>query len=148
MNQEIPLSGGDTITNAVRGQWVVVDIILVAIGEGNNVYAMVKSRNINIKNRGSYNMAEFWKEPKDTGASDRYSLTIDPEWLDGETVLTATWSVAVGSGLTSSDDLILDNVVSSLFANGVTGNWCVEAEITTATRTKTFCATMVVRDCC
>jgi len=93
-------------------------------------------------------MSEFWEEPKDTGASDRYSLTIDADWLDGESILTANWTTQTGSGLTTSDNLIIGNVVSSLFGAGTVGNWCVEAEITTATRTKTFCGTMVVRNCC
>ena len=93
-------------------------------------------------------MAEFWEEPKDTQAVDRYSLTIDPEWLDGETVLTATWDVQTGSGLTFDTQLIIGDVVSASFIGGNVGNWCVEAEITTATRTKTFCAVMVIRDCC
>jgi hypothetical protein len=93
-------------------------------------------------------MSEFWEEPKDTNASDRYSLTIDTDWLEGETILTATWSVETGSNLIVSDENINANVISALFSSGSIGNWCVEAEITTATRTKTFCGTMVVRDCC
>lgn len=93
-------------------------------------------------------MAEFWEEPKDTEASDRYSFTIDLDWLEGESILTSVWSVEAGSGLITSLDDITANVVSALFSGGNIGNWCVEAEITTATRTKTFCGTMVVRDCC
>jgi len=93
-------------------------------------------------------MSEFWEEPKDTGASDRYSLTIGPKWLDGEVILTANWATQAGSEIVTSNDLIIGNVVSSLFGGGVIGNWCVEVEITTATRTKTFCGIMVVRNCC
>lgn len=93
-------------------------------------------------------MAEFWDEPKDTAAIDRYSLTIDIDWLEGETILTASWSTQTGSGLTFDTELIISNEVSASFIGGTVGNWCVEAEITTATRTKTFCGTMVVRDCC
>ena len=93
-------------------------------------------------------MADFWDEPKDTGAIDRYSLTIDLDWLEGEAILTSNWSVETGSDLTFDNELIIDNVVSASFGGGNIGNWCVEAEITTATRTKTFCAIMVVRDCC
>lgn len=93
-------------------------------------------------------MSQFWQEPKDTQASDRYSLTIDLDWLEDESILTAVWSVQSGSGLFSSAYNINANVISALFSGGVVGNWCVEAEITTATRTKTFCGTMVVRDCC
>ena len=93
-------------------------------------------------------MADFWEEPKDTGAIDRYSLTIDTDWLEGEAILTSTWSTESGSGLTFDTELIIGNVVSASFVGGSVGNWCVEAEITTATRTKTFCGTMVVRNCC
>jgi hypothetical protein len=93
-------------------------------------------------------MNEFWKETKDTQASDRYSLTIDLDWLEEESILTVAWSAQSGSGLVSSVYNINANVISALFSGGNIGNWCVEAEITTATRTKTFCGTMVVRDCC
>ena len=93
-------------------------------------------------------MAEFWGEPKDTAATDRYSLTIDTDWLEGEAILITNWSTQSGSGLTFDTELIIGNVVSASFIGGNIGNWCVEAEITTATRTKTFCAVMVVRDCC
>ena len=93
-------------------------------------------------------MADFWEEPKDTEAVDRYSLTIDSDWLEGEAILTATWSTETGSGLFFDDEIILGDVVSASFSGGNIGNWCVEAEITTATRTKTFCGTMVVRNCC
>ena len=93
-------------------------------------------------------MADFWEETKDTGAVDRYSLTIDSAWLNGETITAATWTTQTGSGLTTSDDLIDGVVVSALFSGGVIGDWCVEAEIVTETRTKTFCATMAVRNCC
>ena len=94
-------------------------------------------------------MSDFWEEPKDTAATDRYSLTIDPLWLDGEAILTATWSTQTASGLTLSNEMIVGNIVSALFSAGnIGGYWCVEVVITTATRSKTFCGTMVIADCC
>ena len=93
-------------------------------------------------------MAELWKETKEPDASDRYSLTIDPLWFGEETIVSSTWEVEDGSGITVSQQLVQDNVVSAQFSGGSTGHWCIKAQVTTETRTKPFCAIMVIKNCC
>lgn len=91
---------------------------------------------------------QYWPEPKNSDASDRYQITIPASWLDGEAIASAVWVAETGSGLTISGEVIDGPRVNASFSGGNPGAWLVTVSVSTATRTsKDFCAKLSVRGC-
>lgn len=92
-------------------------------------------------------MANLIKKPLHVGKVDSYSLTVDPEWLNGEPILTAnvvsdTDYIAVGA--TS----IVGNIIY-MYLTGVAekGGSDIHIDYTTATRTDCDTVRVIVESC-
>lgn len=91
---------------------------------------------------------QYWPEPKNSDASDRYQITVPSSWLEGESITSAVWEAEAGSGLTVTGELITGAAVSALFSGGNAGAWLVTVSVSTTTRTnKDFCAKLLVGAC-
>ncbi len=91
---------------------------------------------------------QYWPEPKNAGADDRYQMTIPLSWLEGEAISSATWVAEADSGLTISGETIVGSTVNASFSGGNAGVWLVTVTISTATRSsKDFCGKLSVRGC-
>ncbi len=85
-----------------------------------------------------------WDRPLVIGKTDRYSITVSDQWLDGELIISAAVSsVDSPDNLTLGADTITTGNTVSVLITGVTeGYHTVHFDYSTATRTS--CCTAVV----
>lgn len=91
----------------------------------------------------------FWSEPLDPDVTDKYSVVVDEEWLDGETIISAQFTIAVESGVTISNISVVNSPeVSASFTGGIDGFWPVKVRIETPTRQRETCCVLWVKQGC
>lgn len=76
----------------------------------------------------------FWSNPKDVDTKDRYGVTIEPEWLGEESVISAAFTPPVGSDLIVTETNINGNTISAFFSGGVEGFHNIHLRVDTPTR--------------
>lgn len=77
----------------------------------------------------------FFQNPKDPDVRDRYGVNLDTGWLDGETIVSASFTpTEAGSGLIINNTNISGNEVSAYFEGGAIGFHPILVRIETPTR--------------
>ena len=88
-----------------------------------------------------------WDQPLGIGRTDRYSVVPDDEWLDGETLLSATITTPDATVVTFNPAEVTGGIASALFTGVAEGY--VEVTVVYFTATRNGCArvTLAVKDC-
>jgi len=91
----------------------------------------------------------FWETPLDPDVSDRYAVVVDDSWLDGETLVSADFTIDPASGVNISNISLINNPeISAVFAGGNDGFWPVKVRFATPTRSREVCCTLWVKQGC
>ena len=90
----------------------------------------------------------FLPNPKDPDVEDRYGIDVESDWLQGESILSATITADPTSELILTEQIIEANKVSVLLSGGVEGFYPIKFRITTATRQREYCVTIWIKQGC
>lgn len=86
-------------------------------------------------------------KPLKVGKTDSYSLTVSEEWLNGETISTATITVD-GAYLALGTQSIVGNIIYFYLTGvAVTSGTNIHIDYTTATRSDCDFVRVVIKDC-